>query len=130
MGKSQRVKGAAGEREAAKILSEELNIPVKRVLDQTREGGCDLVIKCEHITFKIEVKRQEKTSVYKWFEQVEASCTGHRDVPIVMFRTSRKQWLFLGNLQLLIRTLREENPVSDRLVVEQTPDDSGKVWVQ
>jgi hypothetical protein len=44
MGASQRRKGAAGENELAKILSDQLGWVVKRNIGQSRDGGDDITV--------------------------------------------------------------------------------------
>ena len=60
MGKSQRTKGAQGERELAGKLTELLGGQVvKRELSQTRDGGCDLVLKSTAGDVHVECKRAQ-----------------------------------------------------------------------
>ena len=54
MSAMQRTKGAGGERELARLLQEHLGIPVNRNLQQTRQGGADLI---DVPGWAIEVKR-------------------------------------------------------------------------
>lgn len=54
MGKAQRTKGAAGEREVCDLILRDLGIEVHRNLQQTRDGGADIKLK----PFSIEVKRR------------------------------------------------------------------------
>jgi hypothetical protein len=99
MGASQRRKGAAGEREALKLLGLELGEMLQRNLQQTREGGADcLCIK----GFAVEVKRQERLSRPSWWRQ---ACEQARRVgaePMVLYRRSREPW------QALIHTVDEK----------------------
>jgi hypothetical protein len=88
---NSRTKGAAGERELAKILSEELNIKVNRKLDQAREGGDDMQIG----KFRIEVKRREKLQPDKWMEQV------------VAYRRNGQKWRWIIPHDLMIQVLRD-----------------------
>lgn len=53
MSKSQRTKGAVGEREICDLIFRDLGIEVHRNLQQTRDGGADIKLK----PFSIEVKR-------------------------------------------------------------------------
>ena len=109
-GKSARNKGSVGEREVARILEDCLGLKVSRQLSQTRDGGCDLKIRCARKTFNIEVKRCERIQAYKFFDQAEKSCSGG-EIPIVIFRSNGKGWLFIGDISLLIYVLREEGPI-------------------
>jgi Holliday junction resolvase len=89
MGASQRRKGAAGERELCKMLSDELGIVVKRNVDQARDGGADCL---ELPGFAIECKRREMLSRPAWWKQAVEQ--GHKagGEPIVWYRQSRQPW--------------------------------------
>lgn len=89
MSNSQRRKGACGERELAKALSELLNLDISRNLDQTRDGGHDL----DGLPFALEVKRQEKLSLGKWWRQAVEQANGRP--PVLAYRQSRKPWRFV-----------------------------------
>lgn len=103
MGKMAKTKGANGERELAKWLNDEFDLPedAKRNLLQTREGGGDINVG----TFIFEVKRRETLALNKWWLQVtqavrdmEAQRMNDECVPItgiVAFRQNGKQWEFL-----------------------------------
>lgn len=66
MSKSQRTKGAAGERELCNILHDRLGVDVHRNLSQTRDGGTDIAMG----PFRIEVKRRARIAgVYDWLDQ-------------------------------------------------------------
>lgn len=64
MGKAQRTKGAAGEREICDLIFQHLGIQVHRNLSQTRDGGADIKLN----PYSIEVKRraQSETSMNGW----------------------------------------------------------------
>lgn len=91
MGKSQRTKGAASERELARLLSERLGSDVTRRLSQTRDGGHDL----DGVPFALEVKRCETLALSKWWEQacIQADVAGK--LPALAYRQSRKPWQFV-----------------------------------
>lgn len=71
---------------------------LKRNLDQTREGGAD-ILGCE--PFIVEVKRCEKLELDKWWRQVkvaeQALLAQDKTVriPTVSYRQNRGQWTFL-----------------------------------
>lgn len=77
MGRSQRVKGAAFEREIAARLG------CSRNIGQARDGGDD-------VTFgplRIECKRRRRIAVVQaWVEQAAASCEREGDIPVVIAR--------------------------------------------
>ena len=88
MGKRERDKGAAAEREASSLLTRLLGVAVKRLLGQTRDSGADFRIG----SVVVEVKRQERASLHTWLNQAEAA-KGPGDVAAVMWRPSRRGWV-------------------------------------
>jgi len=95
MGKMQRTKGAAYEREVAKILSERLGRPTKRMLGQARDGGHDL----EQIgPWLFECKRRAKIAVYDWIHQIAKAATGTWAAPIVIARADNEQSIVIMRL--------------------------------
>ena len=57
MSKFSRSKGQRGEREVAELLQKHLQTEVKRELGAPRDGGCDIKITLNEITYFIEVMR-------------------------------------------------------------------------
>ena len=101
MGKSQRTKGAAGEREVCHLIRDVLGVDAKRNLSQTREGGCDIAVGKYHI----EVKRRARIgSIYDWMEQAEASCLD-TEKPVVFCRADGKKWLVVLPVEEALRLL-------------------------
>ena len=99
MGKSQRLKGANGEREVAAILSEYLDIDIRRKLGQARDSGNDIDLG----PFTVEVKRRKRIGgLYEWLTQTPAQ------TPVLMLRADGKQWLVTLYLTDFIRLAREE----------------------
>lgn len=104
MSKSQRTKGAAGERELCRILRDELGIDVHREIGQVRDGGCDIKVG----PFNVEVKRRARIGgIYDWIGQAEASCEEHRR-PVVVCRADGKRWMVVQRLEDWIQIAREE----------------------
>ena len=103
MGKSQRTKGAAGERELAKIFADTLGVTVKRNLGQSREGGDDITIG----RLRIEVKRCQTLAIPAWCRQIDAAC-GPGDVPIIAFRQDGQPWRVVMLLDDWLPLIREE----------------------
>lgn len=109
-----RNKGANGERELARLLSDELGFEVKRTLGQARDGGADIQIG----RFVIEVKRQERLAIEQWCQQVEAAVTTisnldesgelREPVPVVVFRRNGEPWRAVVPLNFLIYAMRED----------------------
>ncbi|HIU85185.1 MAG TPA: hypothetical protein IAC66_07470 [Candidatus Aphodousia gallistercoris] len=104
MGKSQRTKGAVGEREVCHLIQDVLGVNAKRNLSQTREGGCDIAVGPYHV----EVKRRARIgNIYDWIEQAEASCqNGER--PVVFCRADKKKWLVVMSAEEALRLLGNE----------------------
>ena len=96
-GKASRDKGQRGEREVCKLMGEALGVSLDRELDQTRDGGTDIIY--EH--FAVEVKRQEVLCIDKWWEQtcLQAKAIGKH--PILLFRRSREPWRCLMPISLI-----------------------------
>lgn len=89
MGAMQRRKGAAGEREALRLLGDELGELLKRNLTQTREGGADCV--CIR-GFALEIKRQEALSRPAWWRQACEQAARLGVEPMLLYRRSREPW--------------------------------------
>ena len=104
MSKASRDKGANGEREVVSLLADELGIAAKRQLDQSRDGGADIVIQCGSKSLAIEVKRVERSAPLAWLRQVEAVDT---DLHMVLWRPSRTNWIGILPWETLSLLLRE-----------------------
>ena len=96
MGKSQRNKGAGGEREVVHLLNEHGII--------ARRGQCfnhepDVVA---DFPLHLEVKRQETTKVHEWFKQAVEQCRPGK-IPAVVHRRSRDQWLITMRFEDFLR---------------------------
>jgi len=89
-----RAKGAAGEREAAKWLKENLNLNAlpERNLEQARSGGHDL-INCD--PFCMEIKRCESLLLRDWWVKTINTAKKEQLIPVVMFRKNKEKWQFL-----------------------------------
>ena len=88
---NSRSKGKEGEREAARILTELFNIPVRR--GQQYRGGPDSpdVIGLEGL--HVEVKRRERLNLDVALRQ-SAEETAPGNVPMVLHRGNRTPWKF------------------------------------
>ena len=104
MSKSQRTKGAAGEREVCHIIRDELGIEAHRNLSQTREGGTDINLP----PYRIEVKRRRRIAgLYDWLSQAENACKpGER--PMLVVRADGQGWLAITPLTHQLAHIREE----------------------
>ena len=88
-GKKSRSKGQRGEREVASILNERLGLESKRNLAQYQEGGFDLIGIPD---YAIEVKRCEKISVEKWWDQSKEQAEEVGLVPLLFYRKNNQEW--------------------------------------
>jgi hypothetical protein len=107
---NSRAKGATGEREFCKWLSDNLGIHHgERNLEQVRSGGAD-VTNCYPFVF--EVKRVEKLDIQAawiqckkaWLEIATNDVDGTVDanlIPVVSFRYNNKPWEFLISAELI-----------------------------
>jgi Holliday junction resolvase len=89
MSASQRRKGAVGERELFRLLSDELGFVVRRNVDQARNGGADCI---ELPGFAVECKRQERLCLPAWWRQAVRQGIAMQAEPIVWYRRSREPW--------------------------------------
>lgn len=88
-GKASRNKGARGERELFKLLSDRLGVAVTRNLSQTRDAGCDSL---SVPGFTIECKRVEAGFQSAWMAQALAAIRPGHEIPVVFYRASRQPW--------------------------------------
>ena len=134
-GKKSRNKGAAGEREFFNSLSDWLGVDflrywlgiskIERNLQQTRSGGAD---NHEAFPFGVEVKRQEKLQITKWWVQTEEQA-GDR-TPVLAYRQNRGEWRILVGMDLpqFAEYVREQIPIiQGRSGVEKAEQDAGQV---
>ena len=105
MSRSQRLKGAGGERELAAILTDQLGFVVQRTLGQARDGGHDI----QTGRFKWEVKRRKAIAVYDFMAQIQAACEAD-EVPVVAMRADGKGWLVMLKLEDALPMLRDQLP--------------------
>jgi hypothetical protein len=86
-------KGSSGEREMCAWLINNLHVDAKRNLEQTRDGGIDIIIP----PFGVEVKRCETLNLKDWWIQAKTACLNHPDdlMPVVAFRQNKSKWEFL-----------------------------------
>ena len=92
MGKSQRLKGANGERELVNLLKDELGIDFSRNLNQARDGGHDVNA---NLRLAIEVKRDEKKSLRAMWNQCSKQAKSDQ-VPVLAYRLNyERQWRFM-----------------------------------
>lgn len=104
MSKSQRTKGAAGEREFCKLLAVFGFPEAHRLLGQARDGGGDVPTP----PLLWEVKRRKGLAVHAFVEQAVAAVEDHAecDVPAVAMRADNKEWLVLMRAKDILPILR------------------------
>lgn len=74
---------------------------VQRNQNQSAVGGKDLI---GTFGLAIEVKRQETLNLNGWWKQCEASAKELNEIPVLLFRQSRKPWRCITYAQLQIDT--------------------------
>lgn len=89
MSAMQRNKGAAGERELAKILRDELGVDITRNLVQSREGGADLL---GVAGWAIECKRAATPAIRQWWLQALMQADLADMKPALIYRIDRHGW--------------------------------------
>jgi len=86
MGKMQRTKGAAFERDIVLDLRSRGYAGAKRNLEQTRSGGGDIDLP----GYMVECKRYANIAVYAWLEQCVAAAR-EEQIPVVVARGDNKK---------------------------------------
>jgi len=101
MGRAERNKGKAAEREVAHIFAAHGWGDAKRSGDAGQPDG-DL----DHVEpFYAEVRRREQLALPAWIKEVEAECP--KDLtPIIVFRRSRMAWQVCIALDSFLRHIR------------------------
>ncbi len=103
MGKPQRRKGAAYEREVLAEFSAALGEKFTRILGQARDGGADGKVKA----LRIECKRRGELA--KWYSQAVAAAKAE-EIPIVVMREDRGESMVLLSLDNLIKLVASSHP--------------------
>ena len=115
-GRRNRQRGQEGEREVSKILSDSLNLSVKRLLGQERDKGSDILTK----PYRWEVKRRKRIGlIYEWLEEAQNGLQNASERPLVAFRADGKGWLVAMPIEEAIKLMREE-------ITYEKPDNMGK----
>jgi Holliday junction resolvase len=103
MSKSQRTKGASGERELARILTDALGTAVKRKLDAAREGGDDIAV--GH--FSLEVKRRAGIAALRYMDQARENAGIHQTPVVAMREDGNRRWVVMLDLGDFIPMMRD-----------------------
>ena len=100
MGKFSRTKGATGERELCKVLSD-AGFPAHRTAPMQAghvgEGYPD--IHAEGLPYHIEVKRCERVEVDRWFAEAEANA---QDDVVIAYRKNGNRWRVVLDLSTFL----------------------------
>lgn len=106
MGAASRRKGAAGERELAARLSEQLGVVVRRKLGAARDGGDDLDLGLQiGALISVECKRCEQVRLAEWLAQAHANAGGR--IAAVGHRKNGQDWMVILSLDDFCRLVRE-----------------------
>jgi Holliday junction resolvase len=101
-----RQKGAAAEREIAKLLLDELGIAFKRDLEQYRaaEHG-DLICDDPDFPFCIEVKRYKAGCAAQpaWWDQACAAARACQKLPLLVYKYNHQQWKWRMPAEAVVR---------------------------
>lgn len=100
--KGRRGKGAIGENEVKDILIAHGYGDVRRNFASGGYGGSDLI---GFHGYALEVKRQETTKPWEWFEQVKEAASP-TETPVVVFRRSRSEWMALLTFEDLLGIIK------------------------
>lgn len=119
---NSRAKGAAGEREFAKALNEELGVLLVRNLEQSRDGGHDLLV-ADHghplasrlNRFAFEVKRYATVSpalLRQWWGQAVQQAERADKLPALAYRADREPWRVVIPLRAVNADLPAQHDLS------------------
>lgn len=100
-GRGAKAKGANGERQLAKWLHRNLQLPEEPVrnLEQVRSGGADILGVGKFI---FECKRCESLNIDQWWLQVlEATDMESGEHPVLAYRQNRKPWTFVVSARVI-----------------------------
>jgi len=92
---SQR-KGASAEREVAALIAMHLGIKLKRNLEQTREGGHDLILdgESQHWPIALEIKNYAEArpgQIKEWWTQAVRQGVEANQTPVLWYK-DRRRW--------------------------------------
>lgn len=123
-----RQKGAAAEREIAKLLFDELGLSFKRDLEQYRAADHGDLICDEPFPFVIEVKRYKTGCAPQpaWWDQVCAAAKSAGLLPLLVYKYNHQQWKWRMPAEAVMRaglphgcsTMREDAELDWNYAVE------------
>ena len=103
-------KGKVGELEAVHYLKEKGYENSRRSVQYSGKGNEDSADIVDAIPgVHLEIKRTEKCSPYKFLKQAieDSTLTGKNDIPVVMHRQNRKDWIAIMQMDDLIKLLKK-----------------------
>ena len=107
MGKSQRTKGADGEREVVNLLKS-YGFESQRTAPM-QAGGTGFGDVSGLPGYYVEVKRQERWRVQAWYDQADKAAYID-EIPLVLMRSSRKDWLVVMDARDFLDVITGEKP--------------------
>lgn len=118
MALNSRNKGAAAERDVAKLLFDQLGVKLKRNLEQTRSGGHDLISDEVGLldAYAIEIKRYAKVThalVDRFWDQACRQAEAVGKTPVLIFRGDREEWRVALPLSLLFEKVFDSQTSSE-----------------
>ena len=102
-------KGKRGELEAVHYLKDKGYDTARRSVQYSGKGNEDSADIVDAIPgVHLEVKRTEKCNPYKYLEQAikDSTLTGKSDIPVVMHRQNRKEWIAILRMDDLVKILK------------------------
>lgn len=103
-------KGKRGELEAVHYLKNKGYDTARRSVQYSGKGNEDSADVVDAIPgVHLEVKRTEKCNPYKYLEQAieDSTLTGKGDMPVVMHRQNRKEWIAILRMDDLVKILKK-----------------------
>jgi len=93
-GRASREKGARGEREVCKLLSENLGGTFNRLLKQYQQSQLSDI---EQLVgpYSLEVKNCAKTNLRAWWQQAVTAADKRGAVPCLAYKVPRRGWKFV-----------------------------------
>jgi len=118
VGKMQRTKGQAGEREFAKLIFEQTGIEVNRRIEQTRDSGHDL----DFMDYAIEVKRAKELKLSSWWEQTVTNALEVGKIPVLAYRLDNNKWKVVMSFRHTLNAFADCNMHDLEKIVEFRAD--------
>lgn len=93
-GKASRDKGARGEREVCKMLSENLGGTYNRLLKQYQQSQLSDIEQLVGV-YSLEVKNCAKVNLRAWWQQAVTAADKRGAVPCLAYKVARRGWKFV-----------------------------------